>query len=344
VGIPAHEQLLAIEIYFSICSSWAGMPTLQDLHMKKVAISIGDLNGIGIQLALENHHIISKIIEPVYCINKNMLEQAAEKLDLTIPNDFKTLKNISPSFEIEPSTVSKESGAYAYASFKKAVDLARNKEVDAICTLPIHKKAWELAGITYKGHTDALRDFFDAEAIMMLGCDKMYVALFTEHIPLKEVAKSINEKDLTRFILDFYKTAKPTKQVAVLGLNPHAGDDGVLGDEETIIQQAIDNANIIINPHYCRGEGTPTYSNPLVPDIAFTPRVRANYNHYIAMYHDQGLAPLKALYFDEGINISLNLPILRTSVDHGTAFDIAYKNVELNSLSYINAIKYIVNA
>ena len=306
------------------------------LSRKKIAISVGDLNGIGIQLALENHHIISKIIEPVYCIDKSMLEQAAKKLDLTIPDDFKTLENISPLFEIEPSTVSKESGAYAYASFEKAVDLAREKKVDAICTLPIHKKAWEFAGVSYKGHTDALRDFFDAEAIMMLGCDKMYVALFTEHIPLKEVAKRINEKDLTRFLLDFYKTAKPAKQVAVLGLNPHAGDDGVLGDEETIIQKAIESANQTL--------ASDIFTSPLVPDVAFTPNVRKNYTHYIAMYHDQGLAPLKALYFDEGINVSLNLPILRTSVDHGTAFDIAYKNVELNSLSYINAIKYIVNA
>ena len=245
------------------------------------------------------------------------------------------METIAPSFEIEPSTVSKESGAYAYASFAKAVDLADMKKVDAICTLPIHKKAWELAGVNYKGHTDALRDLFDTEAIMMLGCNKMYVALFTEHIPLKEVAESINEKDLTRFLLDFYNTAKPIKQVAVLGLNPHAGDDGVLGDEETIISKAIQNANTILRKEI--------FTPPLVPDIAFTPKVRENYTHYIAMYHDQGLAPLKALYFDEGINVSLNLPILRTSVDHGTAFDIAYKNIELNNLSYINAIKYITN-
>jgi len=311
--------------------------------MKKIAVSIGDLNGIGIQLALENHQTISKEVEPVYCIDKTMLEQAAKKLQLTIPHDFQTIEDIAPYFDIEAGTVSKESGTYAYASFVKAVELARDKEVDAICTLPIHKKAWELAGVKYKGHTDALRDFFDAEAIMMLGCSKMYVALFTEHIPLKDVAKSINGKDLTRFLIDFYHTAKPTKQVGVLGLNPHAGDDGVLGSEETIIQQAIDNANIIINPHYRRGEDTPTYSNPLVPDVAFTPRVRENYTHYIAMYHDQGLAPLKALYFDEGINVSLNLPILRTSVDHGTAFDVAYKGVELSGLSYINAVKYISN-
>jgi len=306
------------------------------MNHKTIAISIGDLNGIGIQLALQNHTEVSKIVKPVYCIDRDMLEQAAEKLHLSIPDDFKTLETIAPSFEIEAATISRESGVYAYASFVKAVDLADMKKVDAICTLPINKKAWELSGVTYKGHTDALRDFFDAEAIMMLGCDKMYVALFTEHIPLKEVAKSINEKDLTRFLLDFYKTAKPNKKVAVLGLNPHAGDNGVLGDEETIIQKAIDSANQTL--------ASDIFTSPLVPDVAFTPNVRKNYTHYIAMYHDQGLTPLKALYFDEGINVSLNLPILRTSVDHGTAFDIAYKNVELNNLSYINAIKYIVDA
>ncbi len=303
--------------------------------MTRIAISVGDLNGIGIQLAIENHETISKEVEPLYCIDKTMLEQAAEKLNLSIPNGFQTIEEIAPNFGIQAGVVTKESGAYAYASFKKAVELAREKEVDAICTLPIHKKAWELAGVSYKGHTDALRDFFNADAIMMLGCSKMYVALFTEHIPLKDVAQSINEKDLTRFLIDFYHTAKPRKTVGILGLNPHAGDDGVLGNEETIIQKAIENAHMHI--------GKEIYSSPLVPDVAFTPRVRKNYTHYIAMYHDQGLAPLKALYFDEGINVSLNLPILRTSVDHGTAFDIAYKDVKLSNQSYINAIKYIVN-
>ena len=317
--------------------------------MKKVAISVGDLNGIGIQLALQNHTEVSKIIEPIYCIDQDILEQAANKLNLSIPDNFQTIENIAPYFEIEAGMVNKESGAYAYASFVKAVELALAKKVDAICTLPIHKKAWELAGVKYKGHTDALRDFFDAEAIMMIGCPKMYVALFTEHIPLKDVAKSINEKDLTRFLLDFYASISDSSGtqlyfslksqpmspnlIAVLGLNPHAGDDGVLGSEETIIQQAIDNAHAQI--------GKEIFTSPLVPDVAFTPRVRADYTHYIAMYHDQGLAPLKALYFDEGINVSLNLPILRTSVDHGTAFDVAYKGIELSNLSYINAIKYI---
>ena len=303
---------------------------------KKVAVSVGDLNGIGIQLALENHTRICESVHPLYCIDTKMLEQVAQKLHLPIPNNFETLENIAPYFDIKAGIVSKESGNYAYKSFAKAVDLADRKKVDAICTLPIHKKAWELAGVQYKGHTDALRDFFNAPAIMMLGCEKMYVALFTEHIALKDVASKIKEKELTHFLLDFYKTAKPTQSVAVLGLNPHAGDDGVLGDEEIIIQKAIDNAHEILQIQI--------FTNPLVPDVAFTPNIRKKYSHYIAMYHDQGLAPLKALYFDEGINVSLNLPILRTSVDHGTAFDIAYKNIQLNHLSYINAIKYIENA
>jgi len=311
--------------------------------MRKVAISIGDLNGIGIQLALENHDTISKLITPIYCIDNTILTQAAKKLNIPIPDNFKTIEEIAPHFEIEAGEINQASGRYAYGSFIKAIELARAKKVDAICTLPIHKKAWEKAGVQYKGHTDALRDFFDADAIMMLGCEEMYVALFTEHIPLKEVASSINEKDLTRFLVDFYHTAKPASTVAVLGLNPHAGDDGVLGNEETIIQQAIDSVNTSLRE--ARGtldKPEKAYSVPLVPDVAFTPNVRKHYKHYVAMYHDQGLAPLKALYFDEGINVSLNLPILRTSVDHGTAFDIAYKGIKLNNLSYINAIKYIV--
>jgi 4-hydroxythreonine-4-phosphate dehydrogenase len=302
--------------------------------MKRIAISIGDLNGIGVELALRYHNHIKEIVHPLYAIDEVMLQQAAQLLKLTIPNDFKTISPNAETFEIIPATISAKSGAYSYASFTKAVALAKEGEVDALVTLPIHKKAWELAGIEYKGHTDALRDFFQAEAIMMLGCKEIFVALYTEHIPLKDVAGSINERDLTRFLIDFYTAIEPDKRVAVLGLNPHAGDDGVLGDEEQIIRQAIAQAE--------RDIGKSIFSEPLVPDIAFTPRVRANYTHYIAMYHDQGLTPLKALYFDEGINISLNLPILRTSVDHGTAFDIAYKGVELSGLSYLNAVRYCV--
>jgi len=310
--------------------------------MKKIAISIGDLNGIGIQLALENHNIIKKIVEPIYCIDKTMLKQASKLLNITIPNDFKIVNKISKPFTIQAGEVTKESGVYSFASFLKAVEMAKMQDVDGVMTLPINKKAWELTGVKYKGHTDALRDFFFANAIMMLGVPNMFVALYTEHIPLKEVASKIDEKNLTRFLIDFYNSIKPDSTIAVLGLNPHAGDNGVLGDEEKIITNAIDRATKIIREKEVIDSNHLLFSNPLVPDIAFTPNMRKNYKYFIAMYHDQGLIPLKALYFDEGINISLNLPIIRTSVDHGTAFDIAYQKKKLNNLSYINAINYFI--
>jgi 4-hydroxythreonine-4-phosphate dehydrogenase len=183
-----------------------------------------------------------------------------------------------------------------------------------------------------------LRDIFKKNAIMMLGCEKMFVALFTEHIPLKDVVSKIKLNDLKRFFLDFYRSEiKDTNEkVAVLGLNPHAGDDGVLGDEEIIIKEAINEINNQLNNNIFEG--------PMVPDTIFTPNARKSYKYFIAMYHDQGLAPLKALYFEEGINVSLNLPIQRSSVDHGTAFDIAYKhNRVLNAKSYLNAIKKLLD-
>jgi len=304
---------------------------------QKIAISIGDLNGIGIQLALENHDTIKKIIDPLYCIDGVMLKQASELLNLPIPSDFNHVRKISKKFTIQPSRVTKESGVYSFASFLKAVELTKTMEVDGLMTLPIHKKAWELAGVTFKGHTDALREFFFAPAIMMLGCPQMYVALYTEHIPLHQVANEVKDvQKLSEFLIDFYENIgenlEKNEQIGLLGLNPHAGDDGVLGDEEKYIEEAREIAHQKI--------GKEVYTLPLVPDVAFTPNSRKNHHYFVAMYHDQGLAPLKALYFDEGINISLNLPIIRTSVDHGTAFDIAYKKRTLNNLSYLNAITY----
>jgi 4-hydroxythreonine-4-phosphate dehydrogenase len=308
--------------------------------MKKIAISIGDLNGVGIQLALENHEEIKKIVKPLYCIDRSMLEEASELLNLPIPSDFEHVNKIAKPFTITPSCITKESGVYSYASFLKAVELSKDLEVDGMMTLPIHKKAWELAGVKYKGHTEALRDFFFAPAIMMLGVPKMYVALYTEHIPLHQVALEVaNTKKLSSFLIDFYNNIgsqlEDEESIGLLGLNPHAGDSGVLGDEEQSIIKARAMAHQVI--------GKEVYSSPLVPDVAFTPNNRKKYRYFVAMYHDQGLSPLKALYFDEGINISLNLPIIRSSVDHGTAFDIAYKGVKVNNQSYLNALSYFIS-
>ena len=303
---------------------------MSQLNLPKIAISVGDLNGIGIEIALISHEKISKLCNPIYCINRDMLKQAAKLLDLKTPKDF-VIQNVKGDFEIKPARVSRKAGKFSYDSFNEAINLANKKKVSAIVTLPINKESWNKADIKYKGHTEVLRDFFGKNAIMMLGCKKMFVALFTEHIALKKVAKSIDENKLTEFLVDFYKSVN-TDKIGVLGLNPHASDNGVLGNEEIEIFKAIKNANKILDKNIFKG--------PMVPDTAFSPMSRKNYKYFVAMYHDQGLAPLKALYFDQSINVSLNLPIIRTSVDHGTAFDIAYKkNRKLNSKSYINAIK-----
>lgn len=295
----------------------------------KIAISVGDLNGVGIEIALKSHEKISKLCTPIYCINKQLLSQSSKLLELEIPKDFITY-NVRGEFEIKPGKVSKKSGKFSYDSFFEAINLANKHEVDAICTLPINKESWSNAGIKYKGHTEVLRDFFGKNAIMMLGCKKMFVALFTEHIALKKVAKKIDEEELIRFLLDFQKSVN-VDNIGVLGLNPHASDNGVLGDEEVEIFKAIKKTNKLLKKDIFKG--------PLVPDTAFSPMSRKNFKYFVAMYHDQGLAPLKALYFEQSINVSLNLPIIRTSVDHGTAFNIAYKKEQVNTKSYINAIK-----
>lgn len=295
--------------------------------LKRIAISVGDLNGVGFEIILKAHEQVKTLCEPIYCINYTMAHQAANLLKRQIPNDFYLYK-VSGEFTIAPGEVSQLSGKYSYDSFVSAVNLAKLGAVDAIVTLPIHKEAWKMAGIHYVGHTDALRDIFNQEAIMMLGCEKMYVALFTEHIPLREVISHVNVAELRDFMIRFYNSVG-VDSIGVLGLNPHAGDNGVIGDEERFIEQAISE----VNTHF----GKEIFVGPLVPDVAFTPHQRMRFTHFIAIYHDQGLGPLKALYFDESINVSLGLPIIRTSVDHGTAFDIAYKH-KAATASYVNAV------
>lgn len=299
----------------------------------KIAISIGDLNGIGLQIALQSHEKIKKICKPIYCINNEMLKQGAKLLNLKIPNDFEIHKT-NGEFEIKPGQVSKKSGKYSYDSFIDAINLTKKRKTNAVVTLPINKESWNKANIDFKGHTEVLRSYFGQNAIMMLGCKKMFVALYTEHIALKKVPKKINEEDLTTFLCSFYKNVKQDN-IQVLGLNPHASDNGVLGNEEVEIFKAIKNANKILKKDIFKG--------PVVPDTAFSKTNRKSCKYFVCMYHDQGLAPLKALYFDQSINVSLNLPIIRTSVDHGTAFDIAYKDENINQKSYLNAIKEAIN-
>ncbi len=296
----------------------------------KLAISIGDINGIGLEIALRSHENIKKICEPIYCINETMLNWGAALLGLDIPKDF-TCKECGDIFEIQAGVSTKEAGELSYVSFCTAVKLAKKGKVNGIVTLPINKESWEKANVPFIGHTDALSD----KAIMMLGCDKLFTILYTHHIPLKDVSQTIKIKKLTKFLLTLNNSLH-VKKIGVLGLNPHAGDGGVIGDEDFKIKKAIEKAN--------KKLGKKIFKGPLVPDTAFTKKSRKEFKYFVCMYHDQGLIPLKALYFDESINVSLNAGIIRTSVDHGTAFDIAYKNKKPSTISYLNAVKEAINS
>lgn len=327
--------------------------------MKKVAISIGDINGVGLEIALFAHKTISKIIKPIYFVDLPVLKCASKILKCEIPKDFEIYEiapfcsadlreSIANNRLICPALATKESGEYSFVSFQCAVECVERGEMDALLTLPINKFAWKMAGIDYVGHTEFLRAHFAGQsaknstnlsndssknAIMMLGCEEMFVALFTDHIPLNAVPTRIEFNALREFLLSFHAHFS-FESALVLGLNPHAGDGGVLGSEDKIIQNALDSAN--------KRLGKEIYKGIVAPDSAFRAQNREKFKIFVAMYHDQGLSVLKALYADKSINVTLGIPILRASVEHGTGFDIAYKGVARTE-SYKEAVKFIAN-
>lgn len=300
----------------------------------KIAISIGDLNGVGFEIAINSHAEVLELCLPLYFVSSKMANRCASLLEKELPRDFECAL-IDDDFEIEAGVISKEAGAASYKSFEAALQYCAANKADALVTMPISKEAWKKAGVKYVGHTDVLRDFFKMDAIMALGCQQMMVALYTDHIPLREVCGQIDTAKIFSF-LKLLKSSTNLQKAAVLGVNPHAGDGGALGCEDEKIAEAINEANEFFMEQI--------FDGPMVPDAIFNPIKRKNYNWFVAMYHDQGLIPLKALYFEESINVSLGLPIIRTSVDHGTAFDIAYKNANPSNKSYLNAVKFALNA
>lgn len=323
----------------------------------KFYISIGDVNGIGAEIALLSHSNLQAAYHGAtlcYGIDMPLLKDIQHKLtnDTPLPTTELASLDLRPLFEknfpnhslyssfesvlapipiptIRPGCVCADSGLYACKSFLYGILLAQSKKIDALITLPINKLAWNKAGICYIGHTEILRALYNVDVIMMLGCSQMLVALYTDHIPLAAVAQRIQKEPLAAFLINLANSHLSIQHCAVLGLNPHAGDGGVIGCDEHEIIKAIDYANQRL--------GKNVFAGPFAPDSAFIPCMREQFQYFVAMYHDQGLIPLKTLYFDQSIQISLNLPIIRLSVDHGTAFDIAYQNKNPSLDSYKNA-------
>lgn len=311
----------------------------------KIGITLGDPGGIGPEVALKALSSLKSLPEANYILfgSRDIIEETKHtlKLNIEIPSHMRsgdravpvTLLEI-PALEnpIKTGVPSKTNGEISFRFFKEAVNQAAAGTIQAVVTSPISKRSWTLAGLKWAGHTEYLSHLYP-EAIMAFWSHTIKVALFTHHIPLKKALESIRKELLLDYFLLVHKKVEKicpqTFHFLVAGLNPHAGEGGILGkEEEEEIIPAIQNA---------RKEGVPI-SGPYPPDVVFRQSLHHENRIVIALYHDQGLIPFKLEAFDTGVNVTLGLPFIRTSPDHGTGFDIAGLG-EANPRSMVEAIK-----
>lgn len=247
--------------------------------------------------------------------------------------DVLDLNNVNVG-KLKIGQVSRAAGKAAMEYLEKAIQLAMDGKIDGITTAPINKEAMHKAGYRFQGHTEILAKRTHAKNYaMMFVSDSLWVMLVTTHVPLKDVSKHLDKKGVLRTIKlaheTLYKLRDKKPRIGVAGLNPHAGEAGIFGDEdEKVIAPAVAEAKKLgIN-----------VKGPIAPDAIFYLANIGMFDIVVAMYHDQGLIPLKLLSFNKSVNVTVGLPIVRTSVDHGTGFDIAGKGWA-NPQSLIEAIK-----
>jgi 4-hydroxythreonine-4-phosphate dehydrogenase len=310
-------------------------------EMLPLLITMGEPAGVGPELALKGcqwataHRIPTAIVG-----SYRVLARVAEKLALPLPprldhTEFveKRLSHEWPMVidlpgldadAVVPGQFDRASGAASFQAVVWAIDRVLAAQGAAVVTGPIQKEGWALAGINYPGHTELLAEQTGAAShCMMLAADEIKCALVTVHVGLAEVPTLLTIDAILETIELAGEAVRNIihrqPRIAVCGLNPHAGEGGLFGrgEEERIIQPAIQLA---------RQRGW-NVRGPLPADTAFIPQLRAQTDLYICMYHDQGLIPLKTIAFDDAVNITLGLPIIRTSVDHGTALDIAWQGI-----------------
>jgi len=264
--------------------------------LPKIALTAGDPAGIGPEIVTKaaNDAAVRAVCEPVIF---------ESKVDATV----------------RPGEVSAAAGLSAYNTIVRAVDAARRGDVDAIATAPVNKLAFAEAGLPWKGHTDLLAHLCgDVPVAMMFHSPQLKVVLLTVHVPLRDVPSLITadllDQTLTLTIAAMRTFGIDSPRLAVAGLNPHAGESGVIGSEDdAVLAPAVQRAQQ-------RGV---TIAGPIPGDTVFVRAVRGEFDCVVACYHDQGLIPVKLLGFGQAVNVTIGLPIIRTSVDHGTAFDIA---------------------
>ncbi len=291
----------------------------------RIAITLGDPAGIGPELCLRllADDRVRAFCDPVIYGDSGVLQRVSRLTGLPHTDAIHDLNAIDAD-RVTPGTVSAACGRAAFTYFDCAITDALVGKVDAIVTAPLNKEALHAAGYPYPGHTEILAARTDAaRSCMMLTSEQITCSLVTVHVGYGEVPALLTEQrildtiELTAGAMERIRGRRP--RLLVCGLNPHAGEHGLFGEreEERIIAPAIAAA---------RAKGW-AVEGPLPPDTAFLPKYRQSCDAYICMYHDQGLIPLKALAFEDAVNVTLGLPIVRTSVDHGTAFDIAWKGL-----------------
>jgi 4-hydroxythreonine-4-phosphate dehydrogenase len=321
---------------------------MSQLQRPVIGISTGDMNGIGTELIIKTFsdpRLLDLCTPLIFGSNKliNFYRKSIPDINFNYQNtkDFSRIAhkqvNIYSCWEEEiaivPGTLTDVGGSYAIKSLTMAVEALRDKKIQGLVTAPIHKKNTQSANFNFTGHTPYLKHMFNAsDVLMLMVSDNFRVGLVTEHVPVKEIAKFITREAiisklniLRDSLVKDFGIDKP--KIAVLGLNPHAGDEGLIGKEdEEIIKPAIKDAkhNMLV-------------FGPYSADAFFARGYHAKFDAVLAMYHDQGLIPFKSLSSGEGVNYTAGLPMVRTSPDHGTAFDIAGKN-KADSASFLASI------
>ncbi len=313
----------------------------------KVGISIGDINGIGVEVILKTFADARMLdfCTPVLFGSTKIISYYKKTMQATMPiNGISTAskaldKKINvvncwqEDVKIEAGQATNTGGTYALKSLEAATAALKNGFVDVLVTAPINKETIQSDDFKFPGHTEYLEAHLEGKSLMILMTDNLRVALITGHIPISEIATAITPqliKDkvaiLHKTLVEDFSITKP--KIAILGLNPHCGDHGVIGkeDDEVIAPTIaeIQNENKLVY-------------GPFAADGFFGTATYTTYDAVLAMYHDQGLAPFKALSFGKGVNFTAGLEKIRTSPDHGTAFEIAGKN-KANESSFKEAL------
>ena len=313
-----------------------------------VGITIGDPNGIGIEIILKSLSNFSLFHECNFIIyaSTGLIEKQKKHFQIDTPPLKKidseedlsdtqiNIKEVFSNSQFNFGESDKELSALGILSLKEATKAIKDKKIDVLVTAPINKDLSFSESFKYTGHTDFLKNYFRISPLMLMISKELKIALLTDHIPIKDVSNAINQdiveqkiKALEKSLINDFQIKKP--RIAVLAVNPHAGDNGVIGNEDkSIITPAINSFK----------ESSISVNGPFSADTFFTNENYKKYDGIIASYHDQGLIPFKTISFGKGVNFTAGLPVVRTSPDHGTGFDIAGQGIA-DHTSFTNAIK-----